>query len=127
MLSEMDTAAKLQKIALMDPTALDAVTTVKMATSEGAKALRMDDIIGSLEPGKKADVIVIDTRKPHLTPLYNPYSHLVYAASGADVRHSVINGKLVMENRNLLTLDVNTILSEANDKSALVRSWVHRF
>jgi 5-methylthioadenosine/S-adenosylhomocysteine deaminase len=124
MLLEMDTAAKLQKIAAMDPTALDAVTVLKMATIEGAKALGFGDITGSLEPGKKADIIIVDTRKPHLTPLYNPYSHLVYAAGGADVSHSIINGRLVMENRKLLTLDLEDILSRAGEKAALVNQWL---
>ncbi|MBW1971098.1 MAG: amidohydrolase [Deltaproteobacteria bacterium] len=104
--SEMDTAAKLHKVHAMDPTAVDAVTVLRMATIEGARALGLQDITGSLEIGKKADVIVIDTHKPHLTPMYNATSHLVYAASGNDVTHSVINGKLVMEDRKLLTLDL---------------------
>jgi 5-methylthioadenosine/S-adenosylhomocysteine deaminase len=120
-LLEMDTAAKLQKLALMDPTALDAVTVLKMATCEGAKALGMGDITGSLEPGKKADIIIVDTRKPHLTPLYNPYSHLVYSAGGADVSHTIINGRLVMEDRRLLTLNLEDILSRASEKAARVR------
>ncbi len=124
MFQEMDTVAKLQKIAQMDPTALDAVTVLKMATCNGARALGMGDIIGSLEPGKKADIIVVDTAKPHLTPMYNPYSHLVYAASGADVRHSIINGKLVMKDRKLLTLNADDIMARANEKAALVKQWV---
>lgn len=124
MLLEMDTAAKLQKIASMDPTALDAVTVLKMATCEGAKALGFGDLTGSLELGKKADIIIVDTRKPHLTPLYNPYSHLVYSAGGADVSHSIINGRLVMENRRLLTLDLEDILSRAKEKAALVSQWL---
>jgi len=124
MLLEMDTAAKLQKLALMDPTALDAVTVLKMATCEGAKTLGFGDLTGSLEPGKKADIIIVDTRKPHLTPLYNPYSHLVYSADGADVSHSIINGRLIMEDRHLLTLNLEDILSRANEKAALVNQWV---
>jgi 5-methylthioadenosine/S-adenosylhomocysteine deaminase len=124
MLLEMDTAAKLQKIALMDPTALDAVTVLKMATCEGAKALGFGDITGSIELGKKADIIIVDTRKPHLTPLYNPYSHLVYSAGGADVSHAIINGRLVMEDRRLLTLNLEDILFRAREKAALVNQWV---
>jgi 5-methylthioadenosine/S-adenosylhomocysteine deaminase len=80
--------------------------------------------LGSLEPGKKADIIIVDTRKPHLTPLYSPYSHLVYSAGGADVSHSIINGRLVMEDRRLLTLDLEDILSRAREKAALVRQWL---
>jgi 5-methylthioadenosine/S-adenosylhomocysteine deaminase len=124
MLLEMDTAAKLQKIALMDPTALDAVTVLKMATCEGAKALGFGDITGSLELGKKADIIIVDTRKPHLTPMYNPYSHLVYSAGGADVSHSIINGRLVMEDRRLLTLDMENITSSAREKAVSVNQWL---
>ena len=126
MLLEMDTVAKLQKVALMDPTALDAVTVLKMATCEGAKALGFGDLTGSLELGKKADIIIIDTRKPHLTPMYNPYSHLVYSAGGADVSHSIINGKLVMEDRRLLTLDLEDILFRAREKAVLVKQWLSR-
>lgn len=123
---EMDTLAKLHKIASMDPTAMDAITVLKMATINGAKALGMDGITGSIEPGKKADIIIVNTCKPHLTPLYNPYSQLVYSASGADVSHSIINGRLVMENRNLLTLDIDEIISMAKEKAALVRKWISR-
>jgi 5-methylthioadenosine/S-adenosylhomocysteine deaminase len=122
--SEMDTAAKLHKVHAMDPTAVDAVTVLRMATIEGARALGLQDITGSLEIGKKADVIVIDTHKPHLTPMYNATSHLVYAASGNDVTHSVINGKLVMEDRKLLTLNLDEVIAHSREKSVQVKSWV---
>jgi 5-methylthioadenosine/S-adenosylhomocysteine deaminase len=122
--SEMDTAAKLHKVHAMDPTAVDAVTVLRMATIEGARALGLQDITGSLEIGKKADVIVIDTHKPHLTPMYNATSHLVYAASGNDVIHSVINGKLVMEDRKLLTLNLDEVIAHSREKSVQVKSWV---
>ena len=122
--SEMDMAAKLHKVHTMDPTVMDAMSVLKMATIEGAKALGFGDITGSLEKGKKADIIVIDTRKPHLTPLYNAASHLVYAAKGSDVRHSIINGKIVMEDRKLNTLDLEEIIARAREKSVQVRSWL---
>lgn len=122
--SEMDMTAKLHKVHSLDPTVLDALTVLKMATSEGAKALGMDPIIGSIEKGKKADLILVHTRQPHLTPLYNPYSHLVYAAHGSDVTHAIINGALVMENRRLLTLDVEAIMTKAEEKSKLVKRWI---
>jgi 5-methylthioadenosine/S-adenosylhomocysteine deaminase len=112
--SEMDTTAKLHKIKTMDPTVMDALTVLKMATIEGAKALGMDKLTGSLEVGKKADVIVIDVNKPHLTPMYNPYSHLVYSVRGADVTHSIINGRLVMAERKLLTIELERLLEKAN-------------
>ncbi|MFH0844845.1 MAG: amidohydrolase, partial [Pseudomonadota bacterium] len=111
--TEMDMAAKLHKINLMNTTVMDAVTVLRMATVEGAKALGLDQITGSLETGKKADIIVVDTKKPHLTPMYNPYSHLVYSARGNDVTHSIINGQLVMEDRRLLTIDLYEIMEKA--------------
>jgi len=124
--SEMDMTAKLHKVHSLDPTVLDALTVLKMATSEGAKALGMGHLTGSIERGKKADLILVHTRQPHLTPLYNPYSHLVYAARGSDVTHAVINGVLVMEDRRLLTLDVEAILTKAEEKSEWVKRWVKR-
>jgi len=122
--SEMDTAAKLHKVNTLNPTVMDALSVLKMATSQGARALGLQDITGSLEVGKKADVIVIDTHKPHLTPMYNPTSHLVYAARGNDVRHSIINGQPVMEDRKLLTLDLAEIIARAREMSIRVRSWL---
>jgi len=118
--SEMDTAAKLHKINTMDPTVMDALTVFRMATIQGAEALRMGTIIGSIENGKKADVIIVDTYKPHLTPMYNPYSHLVYAVKGSDVSHSIINGQLVMADRKLLTLDLDVIIEHAREQSAKI-------
>jgi 5-methylthioadenosine/S-adenosylhomocysteine deaminase len=123
---EMDTAAKLQKVGNMDPTVLDALTTLRMVTSSGAKALGLEKLIGSLEAGKKADIIVLDTNRPHLTPLYNPYSHLVYAAKGNDVTHSVIDGRLVLEERNLLSLELKDVLRRANDKAENVLKWLSK-
>ena len=122
--TEMDMAAKLHKIRTMDPTVLDSVTVLRMATIEGAKALGMGDITGSLEPGKKADIIILDLDKPHLTPMYNPYSHIVYSARGNDVSHSIINGQLVMEDRRLLNLDIEEIMERAREKAIKVREWV---
>ena len=121
---EMDTAAKLAKVNTLDPTVLNAETVLRMATIEGARVLGLADRIGSLEIGKQADVIVLDTRKPHLTPMYNPYSQLVYAATGHDVCHAIIDGRMVMENRRLLTLDVVEVLARAEEKAALVREWI---
>ncbi|MDL1979955.1 MAG: amidohydrolase [Deltaproteobacteria bacterium] len=109
---EMDTAAKLHKVNTFDPTVMDAYTVLKMCTIDGARSLGLDDIIGSLEPGKRADIIIIDTHKPHLTPMYNPISHLVYAVKGSDVTTSIINGKIVMEDGRLLTLKLEDIIEE---------------
>jgi len=112
MFGEMNSAAKLQKVNTLDPTALPAETVFEMATMGGARVLGAEKEIGSLEPGKKADLIVLDLKQPHLTPLYNIPSHMVYAARGADVIHSVINGKIVMQNRQLKTLDEKAILAD---------------
>ena len=95
-----------------------------MATADGAKALGMDEIIGSLEKGKKADVIIVETDRAHLTPMYNPYSHLVYSAKGSDVSHTIINGKPIMVERALLSLDLGELLEECNNKSKEILKWL---
>jgi 5-methylthioadenosine/S-adenosylhomocysteine deaminase len=122
--TEMDMAAKLQKVRTMDPTVMDAVTVLRLATIQGAAALGMGNMTGSLEIGKKADIIIVDTDKPHLTPLYNPFSHLVYAARGNDVRHSIINGQLIMEDRKLLFLDLDEIIARTREKASQVKAWL---
>jgi 5-methylthioadenosine/S-adenosylhomocysteine deaminase len=111
---EMDTVAKLHKVKTLDPTAMDARTVLRMATIQGARALGLDEFIGSLENGKKADLIIIDTHKPHLTPMYNPVSHLVYAAMGSDVRTAIINGTVVMEDGKLKTMNLDSVLNNVN-------------
>jgi len=110
MFSEMDTAAKLHKVNALDPTLMDAVTVLKMATIWGAKTIGLDKVIGSLEIGKQADVIIIDTRKPHLVPLYNPFSQLVYAVRGSDVRDVMVAGRTLVKDRKLLTIDLESII-----------------
>jgi 5-methylthioadenosine/S-adenosylhomocysteine deaminase len=114
----MNTTAKIHKVARLDPTAMSAAATLHAATLGGAKVLGAEKLIGSLEPGKKADCIVLDLDQPHLTPIYHPVSHLVYAARGSDVIHSVIGGRVVMKNRQLLTLDEATILARAAEIGA---------
>ncbi|MBF0112714.1 MAG: amidohydrolase, partial [Desulfamplus sp.] len=109
MLLEMDTAAKLHKVFTMNPEALDSKTAVKMATINGARALGLDKITGSLEVGKRADIIVIDISAPHLVPMYNPYSHVVYSATGRDVVLNIIDGKIVMRDRRLFTIDIDSV------------------
>ena len=111
---EMDLAAKLQKVARMDPRALPAKQALEMATINGARALHLERQIGSLEEGKKADLIVVDTNGPHATPMYNVYSQLVYALKGSDVKTVVIDGKLIMEDRRMLTLNEKEILERAH-------------
>jgi len=111
---EMDLAAKLQKVSRMDPRALPARQVLEMATIRGAHALHLEKQIGSLEEGKRADLIVVDTTGPHATPMYNVYSQLVYALKGSDVKTVVIDGKLVMEDRRLLTLNEKEIVEKAH-------------
>lgn len=113
MFEEMDIAAKLQKLVRMDPRALPAEQVVAMATINGARALHMEKEIGSLEVGKKADVILIRTDAPHATPMYNVYSQLVYALKASDVDSVIIGGRIVMEHRRMLTLDPAAILARA--------------
>ncbi|PKN36950.1 MAG: S-adenosylhomocysteine deaminase [Deltaproteobacteria bacterium HGW-Deltaproteobacteria-2] len=126
MIKEMSTAAKLHKVARLDPTVMDAQTVVRMATIEGAKALSMDKITGSLEAGKKADIIVIGLNKPHLTPIYSEYSHLVYAMSGADVDTVIINGKVVMENRKFLTINEAEVMQKAREIAVKVKQSLRK-
>ena len=114
MFQEMDTAAKLHKVHTLDPTVMDARTVVRMATIDGARALGIGDMTGSLEPEKKADMIIIDISRPHLIPMYNVYSHLVYAVTGSDVVTAVVNGRILMEERRLTTLDVDEVMADVN-------------
>jgi 5-methylthioadenosine/S-adenosylhomocysteine deaminase len=113
MFEEMDLAAKLQKAWRRDPRALPAQQVVEMATITGARALHLEKSIGSLESGKKADLILVDTGAPHAVPMYNAYSEIVYALKASDVRTVLIGGKIVMEDRRILTLDEKEILTKA--------------
>ena len=122
---EMGTAAKLHKVATGDPTALDAASVLKMATIDGARSIGLADRIGSLEIGKQADIIVIDTQAPHLTPMYHPESHIVYSAGGADVRHVLVGGRQVVKNRQLLTLNVREIMDRVNAIAHDIRSSLY--
>ncbi|WFO75214.1 amidohydrolase [Desulfurococcaceae archaeon MEX13E-LK6-19] len=117
LLREMKYAALLQPIRTGDPRAIRVEEVIEMATINGAKALMLEHMIGSIEVGKKADIITIDYWRPHLKPLNNPLSHLVYSASGHDVRNVIIDGKLVMYERKVLTIDEEEVLNEA-DKAA---------
>jgi 5-methylthioadenosine/S-adenosylhomocysteine deaminase len=120
MFSELSSVAKVHKAVAMDPTVMDAETTLRCGTIGGAEALRAGQLIGSLEPGKKADLIVVDLDQPHLTPLYNIVSHLIYAARGGDVMHSMINGRWVMKDRTLLTFDEDRVLAAMRQISTRV-------
>ncbi|WP_320044603.1 amidohydrolase [uncultured Desulfobacter sp.] len=97
MFSEMDTAAKLHKAVRLDPCVMDARTCLKMATIDGAKALGMGDVTGSIRPGKAADIIVVDTTGLHMTPMHDPYSGIVYAARASDVLLVMVDGNVRFE------------------------------
>jgi len=102
---EMSLAARLHKVWRQDPTILPAAQTVALATREGAKVLGLEKKTGTLSPGMEADLMVVDLNQAHLTPLFDPYSHLVYAARAADVRHVMVAGRWLLRDKELLTLD----------------------
>ncbi len=110
MLEEMRFAALLQKTKYMDPTVLSAQQTLKMATIEGARALGLERVIGSLQVGKKADVVLIDFSSPHLKPSHDPYANIVYSANGGDVDTVIVDGNLLMQERHVKTLDANEVM-----------------
>ena len=112
-MEEIDLAAKLAKISRMSPLALNAKAVVQMATIDGARALHMEKEIGSLEKGKKADVILLSLDVPNAVPMYDPYVQIAYASKGSDVKTVVVGGKVVMRDRKLLTID---------EKAAIVRA-----
>jgi 5-methylthioadenosine/S-adenosylhomocysteine deaminase len=110
MFEVMKTAAILHKGINKNPTTLPAEKVLKMATIEGARALSWENEIGSIEAGKKADLSIINLKKPHLCPVYNEASHLVYAVKASDVETVIINGRIVMENRKLTTLNIEKVM-----------------
>jgi 5-methylthioadenosine/S-adenosylhomocysteine deaminase len=117
MFEEMKMTALLQKVTTMDPTVLKAEEVFKMATINGAKSLGLEDQVGSIEVGKKADITIIDARSPQLTPFRNPISHIVYSANGGNVDTVICNGEILMKNRELTTLDESMILEAAQNTS----------
>jgi 5-methylthioadenosine/S-adenosylhomocysteine deaminase len=122
MFEEMDLAAKLAKVTTGDPEALPATAVFEMATIGGARALGMEGEIGSIASGKRADLITISINGPHTLPMYNVYSQLVYALKGSDVRDVLIDGKLVVRERGVLTLDSRAVLVEAEGYAAKIRA-----
>jgi 5-methylthioadenosine/S-adenosylhomocysteine deaminase len=119
---EMDLAAKLQKVTTGNPQALTAMQALEMATIRGARALGMETEIGSLEPGKRADVISVRLSQPHAEPLYGVVSQLVYALKGSDVGDAMVNGRLVVRGRQALTLDRAAVLAKAREYAAKVKA-----
>lgn len=122
---EMDTAAKLHKLTSKDSTVLNAREALEMATIGGARAIHQDKEIGSLEAGKRADLIIVGMDSAHQTPLYNVYSQLVYATKASDVETVVINGKIVMLNRRVLTIDERSVRAKANEYRDRIRKSVN--
>src|SRR5580704_11834761 len=122
LMEEMDLAAKLQKITKMDPRALGAKSVVEMATIEGAKALHMEKQIGSLETGKKADIILISLDEPNAVPMYEIYAQIAYSLKGSDVATVIIGGKIVMPDHLLLTVDERKVLEKAREYGESVKS-----
>jgi 5-methylthioadenosine/S-adenosylhomocysteine deaminase len=112
-IQEMKFCSLLQKVSFIDPTVIPAQKALEMATTNGAKALGMEDKVGSIEVGKLADIILMDFRKPHLTPMHNVYSHLVYSAQASDVDTVICNGKILMRNRKVLNLNEKEIMEKA--------------
>lgn len=112
MFGEMKTAALLHKVYNLDPITANAQIVLDMATINGARALGLEKDIGSLEIGKKADLIILDFEQPHLMPMHNPVSHLVYSAKGSDVETTIINGKIIMEKKRIKKVNEYKILDE---------------
>ncbi|MEA1876234.1 MAG: amidohydrolase [Bacteroidota bacterium] len=113
LLSDMQMMIKIQKLVHNDSTILNAKTALKIATSNGAKAYRMNNDLGSIEIGKFADLQFIDTDSPHMQPLYDPYAQIVYSMHENDVRHLMVNGKFIMKDRVVLNVDEERIIYEA--------------
>lgn len=109
---EMRSASFLAKLSSNDPEALNARQTLSMATTQGARLLGLEDRIGSLAPGKQADIVVVDLDQPHLTPMYDPFSQLVYCARGSDVRDVIVSGKLIVRDRKLRSISYKDLRHE---------------
>lgn len=122
LMEEIDLAAKLAKISKMDPRALNAKSVVEMASIAGARALHMEKEIGSLEAGKKADIILISVNEPNAVPMYDIYSQIAYSLKGNDVRTVIIGGKIVMQDHLLLTVDERKAMDKAREYGKAVKA-----
>jgi 5-methylthioadenosine/S-adenosylhomocysteine deaminase len=123
---EIDTAAKLHKVATGDPTVVSAREAFAMATIDGARAIHLDQQIGSLEVGKRADLVIVAVDAPHQMPLYDVYSHLVYTTKASDVQTVIVNGRTVVEDRRPTTLDAAAILTKAREYRDKIRAAVKK-
>ncbi len=108
---EMDMAAKLHKLAAGDPTVVPAKTALKMATIDGARAIGLGEVVGSLEVGKRADIIILDSRHPRLRPMFNPVSQAVYAAGADCVRDTIVDGQVRVRNRELVNGEPEALMA----------------
>jgi cytosine/adenosine deaminase-related metal-dependent hydrolase len=117
LLAEMKLAALVHKAVSLDPTVMPAETVLEMATIKGARALRWEHEIGSLEVGKKADLVIVDRDRPHMAPGFNPLSSLVYAATGADVDSVMVDGRWLVRNGRLLTIDEERAVAQARERA----------
>ena len=124
MFEAMRQASFLAKHSTHDPTAVKAQDALDMATMGGARVIGMEKLLGSLEAGKRADLITVSTRAARQTPMYDPVSHLVYVTRGDDVQNTIVNGKILMRDRQLKTLDRATVIADANRLAARVRAAV---
>ena len=122
MFEEMDLAAKLQKVTTGDPTAVTAQQAMEMATIGGARVLGMEKEIGSLEAGKRADLITIKLDSPHTTPIYNVYSHLAYVIKGSDVTDVMINGAFVVRGRRIQTMNEPQVREKAEELARRIKA-----
>ncbi len=122
LIQEARSAALLQKVAREDPTVLTAREALNMATRNGARALGLKDEIGTLCPGLKADLILINLTAPHLYPHYDVFSQLVYAADGADVDTVIVNGRILMEGREVKTIDEERVYWEVEKRAEALRN-----
>jgi 5-methylthioadenosine/S-adenosylhomocysteine deaminase len=122
LMEEIDLAAKLAKISKMNPLALNAKAVVEMATIDGARALHMEKEIGSLEVGKKADLILISLDEPNAVPMYDVYAQIAYSLKGSDVETVVIGGRVVMRDRKLLTVNESAALEKAREYGKSVKA-----
>jgi 5-methylthioadenosine/S-adenosylhomocysteine deaminase len=122
--SEMSFAARIHKVFRNDPLACPAEQALGIATLGGASALGLEREIGSIEPGKKADMIAIDLNQPHLTPIYDPVSHIVYAARGSDVRFVWVDGRQVVKDGQALTVDEAELVLEASRMGDEIRRCI---
>ena len=123
-MNELNLVGKIHKLENKDRAAMPPITVVELATKGSAKAIHMEDKLGSLEAGKLADIIVVDTKSPNMVPMYSPYAALVYGANASNVRHTIVDGNLLMEDRKVLTVDENAIVKEALQFADQVRKTV---